>query len=197
MGKEDDSIDADGYRANVGIIVANNLGKVLLAGRHGRRGWQFPQGGIKPDEAPEQAMLRELHEELGLRAADIDILGATSDWIRYRLPKRYVRKNSMPLCIGQKQIWYALRLRSTDDAIVLDATDEPEFDRWRWVDFWRPVNEVIYFKRRVYARALHELGEHVFLENVPRQPAWWPARWRRAFEKDLQKARLGQMSGPD
>jgi putative (di)nucleoside polyphosphate hydrolase len=185
-----DLIDADGFRANVGIIVANDAGKLLLAGRAGRKGWQFPQGGLAPGESAEQAMYRELEEELGLVADDVELLGCTNDWIPYRLPDRYVRKHSKPLCIGQKQRWFMLRLISDESALRFDATDKPEFDRWRWVDYWRPVNEVIYFKRRVYARALHELATHVHPEGPPPQPRWWPHRWRSVFRKDLKRAGL-------
>lgn len=185
-----DNIDADGYRANVGIVVANGRDKLLLAGRAGQRGWQFPQGGIALGEDPEAAMYRELQEELGLDYGDVVLLGCTSDWIPYRLPKRYVRKNSSPVCVGQKQIWFLLRLNGDDECVRLDTTDQPEFDRWRWVDYWRPVNEVIYFKRRVYARALYELGNLLEPAGAPPQPTWWPQRWRRVFEKDLRRAGL-------
>ncbi|MEL6367121.1 MAG: RNA pyrophosphohydrolase, partial [Pseudomonadota bacterium] len=153
-----DLIDDEGFRANVGIIVANDSGKLLLAGRAGRKGWQFPQGGVAPGESAEQAMYRELEEELGLRPDDVALLGFTPDWIPYRLPDHFVRRHSKPLCIGQKQRWFMLRLVTDESALRFDLTDKPEFDRWRWVDYWRPVNEVIYFKRRVYARALHELA---------------------------------------
>lgn len=196
MGSQD-HIDAEGYRANVGIVVANQQGKLLLAGRVGQRGWQFPQGGIAPGENPEEAMYRELDEELGLAPRDVTMLGATRDWIQYRLPKRYVRKNSEPLCIGQKQIWFLLRLMAEDDRVRLDTTDAPEFDRWRWVDYWRPVNEVIYFKRRVYARALQELGGFLDSGGAPPQPTWWPRRWRTAFEKDLQRAARKAVRPPE
>jgi len=184
-----ENIDAEGYRANVGIILANGEGKLLLAGRVGNKGWQFPQGGMRPQESPEQAMYRELHEEVGLAPSDVEILGCTEDWLRYRLPDRYVRRGSTPLCIGQKQRWFILRFLAEDERVRLDCSDEPEFDRWRWVDFWRPVNDVIYFKRRVYARALHELGPHVYPEGLPPRPRWWPKRWTIVFDKDLVRAR--------
>ncbi len=190
-----DQIDEQGYRANVGIIVSNDDGKLLLAGRAGRKGWQFPQGGVAPGESSEAAMFRELEEELGLTTEDVELLGATADWIPYKLPERYVRRNSQPLCIGQKQRWFMLRLVSTEERLCFDTTDKPEFDRWRWVDYWRPVNEVIYFKRRVYARALHELAPHVHPEGPPPQPRWWPHRWRSAFQKDLQRAGLIDAGG--
>ena len=184
-----DLIDADGYRANVGIILANADGRLLLGGRVGNKGWQFPQGGMHAGESPEEAMFRELQEEVGLDAGDVEVLGTTRDWLRYRLPDRFVRRGSKPLCIGQKQRWFVLRMLSQDDRVRLDAADKPEFDRWRWVDFWKPVNEVIYFKRRVYASALHELGPHLYPEGLPPRPRWWPKRWRAVFDKDLAKAR--------
>ena len=134
-------------------------------------------------------MYRELHEEVGLREADVEILGVTEEWLRYRLPDKFVRRGSKPLCIGQKQRWFMLRMLGEDERVRLDLGDTPEFDRWRWVDFWRPVNEVIYFKRRVYSMALHELGPHVYPGGLPPTPRWWPKRWRVVFDKDLEKAK--------
>ena len=184
-----DWIDDEGFRANVGIILTNDDGKLMLGGRVGARGWQFPQGGILRDEDPEVAMFRELEEEVGLCDCDVEVLGVTQGWLRYRLPDKFVRKSSKPLCIGQKQRWFLLRLVSSPDNVRFDLCDKPEFDRIRWVDFWRPVNEVIYFKRRVYARALHELGETVYPGGLPPQPRWWPRRWRASFDKDIAARR--------
>lgn len=180
-----DYIDSQGFRANVGIILANGDGKLLLAGRAGSKGWQFPQGGMQIGESARDAMYRELHEEIGLASADVEVLGETGSWLRYRLPEKYVRRGSKPLCIGQKQRWFILKLIGPDERVRFDRCDSPEFDRWRWVDFWKPVNEVIYFKRRVYARALHELGPHVFPDGLPPRPRWWPKRWCAVFDKDL------------
>ena len=191
-----DWIDAEGFRANVGIILANDDKKLMLGGRVGAKGWQFPQGGMLADEEPEQAMFRELREEVGLLPEDVEVLGMTSDWLRYRLPDKFIRRNSKPLCIGQKQRWFMLRLITDADRVRFDCGDKPEFDRIRWVPFWRPVNEVIYFKRRVYARALHELGPHVHPEGLPQQPRWWPRRWRAVFEKDLAKAKKETSEDP-
>lgn len=183
-----DHIDSEGFRANVGIILSNDEGKLLLAGRIGNKGWQFPQGGMLKGESPEEAMYRELHEEVGLQKSDVEVLGSTEDWLRYRLPEKFQRRGSKPLCIGQKQRWFILRLIGSEDRLRVDRSDTPEFDRWRWVEFWRPVNEVIYFKRRVYARALHELGPHLYPEGLPPRPRWWPKRWRAVFDKDLERA---------
>ncbi len=184
-----DNIDSEGFRANVGIILANSAGKLLLAGRIGNKGWQFPQGGMHAGESAEEAMFRELHEEVGLTESDVEVLGSTDDWLRYRLPDKFVRRGSTPLCIGQKQRWFILRLVGEEDRVRLDLADTPEFDRWRWVDFWKPVNEVIYFKRRVYARALYELGPYVYPQGLPPRPRWWPKRWRAVFDKDISRAR--------
>lgn len=156
-----DVIDREGYRLSVGIVLCNSQKQVLWARRTGMRSWQFPQGGIKRNEAPEQAMFRELYEEVGLSNDDVEFIGCTDSWLRYQLPERYVRKHSVPLCIGQKQIWYILNLRSPESLIRLDCSERPEFDHWRWVDYWFPINDVVYFKREVYRQALTELGSHL------------------------------------
>ena len=187
-----DHIDSEGFRANVGIILANADGQLLLAGRVGNKGWQFPQGGMLVGETDTDAMYRELHEEVGLVPGDVEVLGCTRDWLRYRLPDKYVRRGTKPLCIGQKQRWFMLKLLGAEDRVRFDRCENPEFDRWRWVDFWKPVNEVIYFKRRVYASALHELGPFVFPDGLPPRPRWWPNRWRAVFDKDLERARARQ-----
>lgn len=171
-----DWIDSDGFRANVGIILMRDGGELFLGGRTGGRGWQFPQGGIGQDEPLEQALYRELTEEIGLEQTDVEMLGRTRSWLRYRLPPQYVRRNSQPVCIGQKQRWFLLRFTSSEDRFRFDSTPQPEFERWRWVPYWTPVQEVIYFKRRVYARALHELGMLAFPQGLPPYPDGWPER---------------------
>ena len=151
-------IDAQGYRPNVGIIVTNERRQVLWARRIGQDAWQFPQGGINTDESPEDALFRELYEELGLSRGCVEILGCTRQWLKYDLPRRFVRRDCQPVCIGQKQMWYLLRLSAPERSVRLDAYERPEFDHWKWVDYWRPQREVIFFKRRVYRQALQELA---------------------------------------
>ncbi len=162
-------IDLEGYRANVGIIVSNGEGKLLWARRVGQDAWQFPQGGISMDETPREAMHRELHEELGLLPDDVEIIAQTQDWLRYRLPRHMLRRDSRPLCIGQKQIWFLLRLVGDETRVHFDATDQPEFDGYRWVDYWLPVSEVVSFKRRVYRLALSEFARLIEPTENPRR----------------------------
>ena len=147
-------IDSEGFRANVGIILCNAEGRLFWAKRINQRSWQFPQGGIRRDESPEQAMFRELAEEVGLQPHHVEIIGRTEGWLRYRLPQRLIRRGKQPICIGQKQVWFLLRFLGDDSAFSLDSCEEPEFCTYRWVDFWYPVDNVITFKRAVYRKAL-------------------------------------------
>lgn len=160
-------IDRDGYRPNVGIILSSLSGQVLWAKRAGQDAWQFPQGGIDPDESPEQAMFRELNEELGLEPQHVQILGVTRDWLHYRLPQRYVRPRRGRVCIGQKQKWFVLRLLAAESLVRFDTTLQAEFDSWRWVDYWHPLTEVVDFKREVYRSALHELAPVLGVPAIP------------------------------
>jgi len=154
-------IDADGFRANVGIILSNTEGRLFWGRRTGMNAWQFPQGGINGDETPERAMYRELREEVGLEARHVEIIGQTERWLRYTLPRRFIRTHSHPICVGQKQKWFALRLLGDESHVDINWCDRPEFDAWRWVSYWRPVRDVVSFKRRVYRKALTELAPAV------------------------------------
>ena len=152
-------IDLDGFRPNVGIMLANDRGQLLWARRvGGHNAWQFPQGGISEGESPKQALFRELREEVGLTRDAVEILGSTRGWLRYRLPKRFVRDGQKPVCIGQKQKWFLLRMLEDDAAVQLDQNEKPEFDHWRWVSYWYPLDQIIPFKREVYRRAMKDLA---------------------------------------
>src|SRR5690554_2689975 len=151
-------IDAEGFRPNVGIIICNPRGQVMWAKRIGQDAWQFPQGGIRQGERLQQAMYRELKEEVGLEAQDVEIISSTRDWLYYQLPRHYIRQNANPVCIGQKQKWFLLGLRGEESRIcLLNDNMTPEFDDWRWVSFWYPLSQIIDFKREVYRQALRQL----------------------------------------
>lgn len=155
-------VDADGFRPNVGIVLCNDHGRVLWARRvGGRDAWQFPQGGIQRRESTEDALYRELYEEVGLESGGVEILARTSGWLRYRLPKHMRRQNSSPGFVGQKQKWFLLRMLSEDQQVQMDLSEKPEFDHWRWVSYWYPVGQVVDFKRDVYRQALQELAPHL------------------------------------
>lgn len=154
-------IDKEGYRANVGIVVCNNKKKVLWAKRTNEDAWQFPQGGINEGESPKEAMFRELKEEVGLEPSHVEIIARTKDWLRYDVPKNWIRRDWRDRYKGQKQIWFLLRLTGRDSDVSLKNTKKPEFDAWRWDDFWSPVDQIIDFKRDVYEQALKELYKHL------------------------------------
>ena len=158
-------IDSKGYRANVGIILANGVGGLFWGRRLGQDAWQFPQGGIRSRERPIDAMYRELAEVTGLQREHVELVGQTSGWLRYELPERYVRRRSHPVCIGQKQRWFALRLLADERSVDLNRCTQPEFDDWCWVDYWHPPEGVIFFKRQVYRQALRELAPLVLPEE--------------------------------
>src|SRR3989338_2118080 len=147
-------IDSDGFRANVGIIVTNGKRRLLWARRVGSvNAWQFPQGGINDNETLVDAMYRELKEELGLDIADVILIAETKEWLKYRLPERFQRNDNnsdeTQHCIGQKQKWFLLELKK-EAQVKLDFSEHPEFDSWRWVSYWFPLQQVIFFKKDVY-----------------------------------------------
>ncbi|MDB5733060.1 MAG: pyrophosphohydrolase [Variovorax sp.] len=157
-------LDRDGFRPNVGIVLLNQKNQVFWGKRIRSHSWQFPQGGIDRGESPEQAMFRELHEEVGLHAEHVRIVARTRDWLRYEVPDRFIRRDARGHYKGQKQIWYLLQLTGHDWDLNLRATDHPEFDAWRWHDYWVPLDVVVEFKRGVYQMALTELARY-----LPRQ----------------------------
>ena len=151
-------LDREGFRPNVGIILLNQKNQVFWGKRIRTHSWQFPQGGIDRGESPEQAMYRELHEEVGLHPEHVRIVARTRDWLRYEVTDRFIRRDARGHYKGQKQIWYLLQLMGYDWQLNLRATSHPEFDAWRWNDYWVPLDVVVEFKRGVYEMALTELA---------------------------------------
>lgn len=172
-------LDRDGYRPNVGIIIVNHRNEVFWGKRIKEHSWQFPQGGIKYGETPEQAMFRELYEETGLKEEHVRIIGRTREWLRYDVPREWIKRDIRGHYRGQKQIWFLVRLVGRDCDVRLRASDHPEFDAWRWHDYWVPLDAVIEFKREVYSQALNELSrllfsrkaENRYLRQRPREVA--------------------------
>jgi len=160
-------LDREGFRPNVGIILLNHRNQVFWGKRIRTHSWQFPQGGIKYGESPEQAMFRELHEEVGLLPDHVRIVARTRDWLRYEVPLHFIRKDARGHYRGQKQIWFLLQLTGRDSDMNLRATNHPEFDAWRWHEYWVPLESVIEFKRGVYEMALSELARYLPKPQAP------------------------------
>jgi len=172
-------LDREGYRPNVGIVLLNGSNEVFWGKRVGQHSWQFPQGGIQHGESPEEAMYRELHEEVGLLPEHVQIIGRTRDWLRYDVPEEFLRRQAASRMQrasyrGQKQIWFLLRLTGQDSDIHLRATEHPEFDAWRWHPYWIELNTVVDFKREVYELALSELARYL-TRNLKLQQLVWGA----------------------
>ncbi|GCB06242.1 RNA pyrophosphohydrolase [Ralstonia sp. SET104] len=183
-------LDREGFRPNVGIILINARNEVFWGKRIGEHSWQFPQGGIKYGETPEQAMFRELHEEVGLLPEHVRIVGRTRDWLRYEVPDKFIRREIRGHYRGQKQIWFLLRMVGRDCDIQLRATEHPEFDAWRWSQYWVPLEAVIEFKREVYQLALSELSR--FVQRQTRAPLSPYGRGGQHRERDGRDGREGR-----
>ena len=164
-------IDSEGYRANVGIVITNDKQQVLLAKRSKQDAWQLPQGGIDFGESELDALFRELNEEIGLSAEHVSVLAKTPKWLRYNLPDYYIKRQQKPMCIGQKQVWFLLRLVSDENNIKLDTHAQVEFDDWVWVDYWRPIEDVVDFKKPIYEDMLKALAPVLFnnQHKIPNQ----------------------------
>ena len=175
-------LDREGFRPNVGIILLNPRNQVFWGKRIRTHSWQFPQGGIKYGETPEQAMFRELHEEVGLLPDHVRIVARTRDWLRYEVPDHFIRRDARGHYRGQKQIWFLLQLTGRDTDMNLRATDHPEFDAWRWNEYWIPLEVVIEFKRDVYQMALTELAR--FLPRAHHQNRYLRSGMRPAHLRD-------------
>lgn len=156
LPSQNNNIDIAEYRPNVGIALFNAQGLVLIAERLDNPGyWQMPQGGINPEEEPEAAVFRELEEELGTRKAEI--IALATDWICYDFPPEVKKKIGSPFK-GQRQKWIALRFLGTEADIHLDAHEQPEFSRWKWVPLAEVADYAVPFKRDVYAYVAREFA---------------------------------------
>jgi putative (di)nucleoside polyphosphate hydrolase len=124
----------------------------------------------------------------------VQILARTRDWLRYEVPDHFIRKEARGHYRGQKQIWFLLRLVGRDSDMNLRATDHPEFDAWRWNDYWVPLDVVIEFKRNVYQMALTELSR--FLPRVHHPNRYLRAGIRSQRHEDSGYGALHEASTP-
>ena len=153
-------MEASLYRPNAGIIIFNRQGKLLWCKRKTGDGWQFPQGGIDVGESPEQAIIRETYEEVGLKHEKIKIVRENDRWINYdvpknKIPKYFSLKNRR--FRGQTQKWFLAEFLGEDSDINLNTHSQIEFTEWTWSSYWHPVAKGVEFKRDAYREALKDL----------------------------------------
>ena len=146
-----------GYRPCVGLMVAAPGRGVFIGRRIGVvDGWQMPQGGIDPGEAPEEAAMRELEEETGMTEARI--VAAHPKWLRYDLPDWALSRRQRGRWIGQTQKWFLMRYDGDDAGVRLDR-HQVEFEEWRWARPDEVLAAIVNFKRAVYEAVMAELAE--------------------------------------
>ena len=153
------------YRSAVGMMVINTENKVFIGQRIDSEdpAWQMPQGGIGPNENTDQAMLRELEEEIGTK--NVEIIVKAKTWYKYDLPSELAGRLWGGKYKGQKQLWYVLRFRGKDDDININ-TYHPEFRSWRWVDKEELLALIVPFKRDLYMQIFEDLWPYVVKENT-------------------------------
>ena len=151
-------IKEPGYRLNVGLIILNDNGKLLLCKRKDVNSWQFPQGGIDFNENPSKAAKRELFEEVGIKSTSVKLIKEMGEWVKYDIPKKSRRRNFLKKKIkGQKQKWFMYKLRD-NASISFENDPDNEFDDYEWVSYWYPLYSIVSFKKEVYRKVLNSLS---------------------------------------
>ena len=154
------------YRQSIGFMMIDSRKRVFL----GKRCWpkdspyrfQMPQGGIEEGETPEQALWREMYEEIGLSQKTVQIIAESKEWLTYELPKR------MRTTIdGNRQKWFLLYFSGKAEDFVFNNQRHPEFCGVRWVQPKKVPYLVIPFKRRVYRQVLNEFKPLIDAFEVP------------------------------
>ena len=150
------------YRPCVGVMLINDLGEVFVGQRidSNMAAWQMPQGGVDKGEDPYDAALRELWEETGVEASLVTVVTETPEWLPYELPYDLVPKLWKGRFRGQEQKWFLMRF-SGSDADINIQTDHPEFSEWRWLPTSELVDNIVPFKRDVYAAVLKAFNAHL------------------------------------
>ena len=150
------------YRPCVGVMLVNPAGHVFVGQRLDSEldAWQMPQGGIDPGESVQEAALRELWEETGLEASSARIEAETEDWLKYELPHDLVPKLWKGRFRGQEQKWVLMRFTGHDTEVDI-AKNDRELSDWRWMPPGDLLDNIVPFKRGVYAGVLAAFGAQI------------------------------------
>lgn len=150
------------YRPCVGVVLINPSGLIFAGQRidSDSPAWQMPQGGIDAGEKPRAAALRELGEETGVGADQVDFVAKTPDWLTYDLPPELLGKVWGGKYRGQKQRWFLFRFHGSDSDIRID-TPHPEFKAWKWVQADEMLAAIVPFKRAVYGQVIDAFRGHL------------------------------------
>ncbi len=146
------------YRPNVGVMLTNQDGLIFVGQRLDQPGsdaWQMPQGGIDEGEDAETAAYRELEEETGVKRDRADIIARSSTEHFYDLPPELAGKLWGGKWRGQRQLWFLMRYRGSDEDIDI-TTDHAEFSRWQWVKPDELPSLIVPFKRKIYTALVRE-----------------------------------------
>ena len=147
------------YRRCVGMMILNNKNKILVGRRidHPSGYWQMPQGGIDKEEIPEEAVWREMMEEIGTNEAKL--IETSTKWFTYDIPENTLK--TLPWgkkYVGQTQRWFVFRFIGHDDSINIE-TKNPEFSEWKWAKMDSIIDNIVPFKKKVYSKILNEFKE--------------------------------------
>ena len=153
------------YRRCVGIMIFNQNKEILVGKRidHPSGFWQMPQGGIDDNENPEEAVWREMMEEIGTNKAKL--IKISNQWISYDIPKATLK--TLPWgkkYIGQTQKWFAFQFTGKNSDINV-GTENPEFSEWKWAKIDSIVDNIVPFKRNVYSKILDEFKNIIFINK--------------------------------
>ncbi len=149
------------YRRCVGMMILNEKNEILVGRRidHPSGYWQMPQGGIDQEEVPEDAVWREMMEEIGTN--EVKLIHTSLRWFTYDIPKDTLK--TLPWgnkYVGQTQRWFVFRFIGEDNKINIE-TDNPEFSEWKWARYNTIVDNIVPFKRKLYEKVLKEF-EKIF-----------------------------------
>ena len=147
------------YRRCVGMMILNDKNKILVGRRidHPSGYWQMPQGGIDSEEIPEEAVWREMMEEIGTN--EVKLIQTSSKWFTYDIPEDTLK--TLPWgkkYVGQTQRWFVFRFIGQDYSINIE-TKNPEFSEWKWTDYNSIVDNIVPFKRNLYKEVLKEFDK--------------------------------------